>query len=243
MIAWESAIRPPTPSPCTVRKPISSPMFWLKPLASEPARKMPIAAWNMILRPYRSESLPQIGVEAVEASRVAETTQDSCSWPPSSPTMVGSAVATMVWDRAATSIPSISPVSTVRICRCESTGIVPGPCPCECRSVRSVELIRACSFLKYREKGADRREPDKNVVSSGNLDCRPWSGRRGSTQPAGAVELAVEVGVQLVEQRGEGRAVRIGPPGEQVAQQLAARRTGAGDCLLPRRREPQPAGA
>ena len=33
----------------------------------------------MILRPYRSDSLPQIGVEAVEVNKVAETTQASWS--------------------------------------------------------------------------------------------------------------------------------------------------------------------
>ena len=36
--------------------------------------------------------------------------------PPSSLTIVGSAVATMVWSSAASSIPSISPLSTIRIC-------------------------------------------------------------------------------------------------------------------------------
>src|SRR5690606_8228797 len=91
--------------------------------------KMPIAVWNMTLRPYRSDSLPQIGVDAVEVSRVAETTQASCSWPPSSPTMVGRAVATIVWDRAATSMPSMRPASTVRIWEWLRTGTaaVAGP--------------------------------------------------------------------------------------------------------------------
>ena len=84
-----------------------------------------MADWNMILRPCRSESLPQTGVETVEASRVADTTHASCSCPPSSPTIVGSAVATIVWDSAATSMPSISPTSTVRICRWLSTGMAP----------------------------------------------------------------------------------------------------------------------
>ncbi|WP_245927212.1 hypothetical protein [Nocardioides silvaticus] len=67
--------------------------------------------------------MPQIGVDAVEVNKVADTTQASWSWPPSSPTMVGSAVATIVWDRAATSIPNMSPTRTVRICRCVRSGI------------------------------------------------------------------------------------------------------------------------
>lgn len=39
--------------------------------------KIPIADWNMIFRPYRSESLPQIGVEAVAVNSVADTTHAS----------------------------------------------------------------------------------------------------------------------------------------------------------------------
>ena len=79
MIAWDSAISPPTPSPMTARDPTSCPMFWANPAASEETRKIPIADWNMILRPYRSDSLPQMGVDAVEVNRVAETTQASWS--------------------------------------------------------------------------------------------------------------------------------------------------------------------
>ena len=43
------------------------------------------------------------------------TTQERCSRPPSSPAMVGSAVATMVWSRAARKRPNISPLRTSRI--------------------------------------------------------------------------------------------------------------------------------
>lgn len=60
--------------------------------------------------------------------------QASWSCPPSSPTIVGRAVATIVCDNAATSIPSINPTSTVTICRwvrCGISGwvpITPGRC-------------------------------------------------------------------------------------------------------------------
>ena len=49
-------------------------------------------------------------VELVEASRYAVTTQERWFNPPRSPTMVGSAVATIVWSSAASIIPSINPL-------------------------------------------------------------------------------------------------------------------------------------
>jgi hypothetical protein len=64
-----------------------------------------MAAWKKRLRPYMSPSLPHNGVDAVEARRYAVTTQDRCEAPPRSPTIVGSAVETIVWSSAANSIP------------------------------------------------------------------------------------------------------------------------------------------
>jgi len=51
-------IRPPPPSPWIARKAISSVRFWLIPQSAEPIRKMTIAAWRTILRPYWSPSFP-----------------------------------------------------------------------------------------------------------------------------------------------------------------------------------------
>src|SRR3954447_16768750 len=48
----------------------------------------------------------------VAASRYAVTTQERCSRPPRSPTIVGSAVETIVWPSEASSITSISPPIT-----------------------------------------------------------------------------------------------------------------------------------
>ncbi len=67
-----------------------------------------MAVWKRRLRPYWSPSLPHSGVAAVDASRYAVTTQDRCSRPPRSLTMVGRAVETMVWSSAASSRPSSS---------------------------------------------------------------------------------------------------------------------------------------
>ena len=69
MIACAPTIRPPAPRPWIARNAISSPIVWLSPESSEPARKITIAARNTGLRPYMSPSLPYSGVDAVDASR------------------------------------------------------------------------------------------------------------------------------------------------------------------------------
>jgi hypothetical protein len=96
MIACAPTIRPPAPTPCSARKPTSSPIDRLSPASIEPARKITIAARNTGLRPYMSPSLPYSGVEAVDASRYEVTTHERCSRPPRSRTIVGSAVDTIV---------------------------------------------------------------------------------------------------------------------------------------------------
>lgn len=70
-----------------------------------------------------TELAPQ-GVAAVEASRYAVTTHDRWFRPPSSLAMVGSAVETIVWSRAASSMPRRSaPMATMTVCRfCPSPG-------------------------------------------------------------------------------------------------------------------------
>jgi hypothetical protein len=57
--------------------------------------------------------LPYSGVTAVIASRYAVTTQEMWVSPPRSPTIVGSAVETIVWSSDARSITSISPLATI----------------------------------------------------------------------------------------------------------------------------------
>ncbi len=66
----------------------------------------------------RSASLPQIGVVAVVASRVAVTTQVYAAWDPFSSVMIrGSALETTVPERIAMNMPSSSPERALRICR------------------------------------------------------------------------------------------------------------------------------
>ena len=89
-------ISPPPPSPWSARNAISSVIPCASPHSAEPTRKITSAPCSTTLRPKRSPSLPYSGVTAVTASRYAVTTHDRCSSPPSSPTIVGSAVDTIV---------------------------------------------------------------------------------------------------------------------------------------------------
>jgi hypothetical protein len=53
----------------------------------------------------------------VDVRRYADATHEMWSSPPNSPTIVGSAVATIVWSSAASDIPAIRPANTVWIWR------------------------------------------------------------------------------------------------------------------------------
>ena len=75
MTTWTSAVRPPTPRPCTTRAPISTSIDGAKPAMSEPIEKMTRAVCTSSFLSKRSANLPQIGVVAVIASMVATTTQ------------------------------------------------------------------------------------------------------------------------------------------------------------------------
>src|SRR5262245_20678709 len=96
-----TTISPPAPRPCSARNPISSPMLCERPQSAEPMRKITIAVCSTILRPNRSPSFPYSGPETVAVRRYAVTTQERWSSPPRSPTIVGSAVETIVWSSAA----------------------------------------------------------------------------------------------------------------------------------------------
>jgi uncharacterized PurR-regulated membrane protein YhhQ (DUF165 family) len=69
--------------------------------------------------------LPYSGVTTVIARRYEVTTHERWFSPPSSPTMVGSAVDTIVWSSAASSMVSMSAPTTARMRR-PSTGSAAG---------------------------------------------------------------------------------------------------------------------
>src|SRR5580704_11155667 len=101
-------------------------MFLDSPHSALATRNRTMASWKRRLRPYRSPALPQMGVEAVLASRYAVMTHDSRLLWWKSPTMVGSAVDTIVWSSEARNMPIISPDMIARICRCVKPSLVGG---------------------------------------------------------------------------------------------------------------------
>src|SRR3954469_25612321 len=117
MRAMAVTISPPAPRPCTARAPISMAMFCASPHTAEPATNTTALSWNMNLRPNRSPNLPASTVPTVSASRYPVTTQDMCPAPPRSATIVGRAVATIVWSSAASSMPSTIALKMTFICR------------------------------------------------------------------------------------------------------------------------------
>lgn len=97
-------------------------MFGERPHRNEPVMKMIAEAWKTTLRPNRSPNLPTSTVATVSASRYAVTTHDMCAAPPRSDTIVGRAVPTIVWSRAARSMPSMIVTKTTLRRRLSSTG-------------------------------------------------------------------------------------------------------------------------
>lgn len=69
MMEMAPTMRPPAPSPWTARNAMSWFMSWASPESTEPARNTVIEQMKLPLRPYRSPSLPQMGVETEAVSR------------------------------------------------------------------------------------------------------------------------------------------------------------------------------
>ena len=115
-------ISAPAPNPWTARQPISQVMLVAAPHSADATTNIPAATWKTLLRPNRSPNLPARTVAIVSASRYDDTTQDRWPAPPRSPTMVGSAVDTIVWSSAASSMPS-SRVPNTRLIRRRSSTV------------------------------------------------------------------------------------------------------------------------
>ncbi len=105
IIAVAVTVRPPPPMPCRAREPISQVIDCDRPASIEATVNSTMLPMKIDLRPKRSPNLPPRMVAMVWVSRYAVTTQLMCSAPPRSPTIVGSAVATIVESSAASSIP------------------------------------------------------------------------------------------------------------------------------------------
>lgn len=106
------------PMPWTTRQTMRNPTDCDSPAATEPATKTSSDSCTSIFLLNRSESLPQMGVLTVVASRAAVMTQVYCRCVPCrSPMIVGSAVATMVLLSMTTNSPARRPVMASRIWR------------------------------------------------------------------------------------------------------------------------------
>jgi hypothetical protein len=79
-------------------------------------------SWKIRLRPKRSPNRPARTVAIVWLNRYDVTTQETWLWPLRSQTIVGSAVETMVWSSAASSIPSMITPKTRLMWRRSSIG-------------------------------------------------------------------------------------------------------------------------
>src|SRR5829696_212186 len=115
-MTWTKAVSPPAPTPWTTRNAMRVPAFCASPASPEPTTKITRASWMSVFLLVRSASLPQIGVVAVIASRVAVTTQvyaDSLAC--RSEMIRGSALATTVLARTVTNMPSSRPDRASRI--------------------------------------------------------------------------------------------------------------------------------
>ncbi|CAM5676116.1 hypothetical protein SSPIM334S_07189 [Streptomyces spiroverticillatus] len=93
-----------------------------RPHRNEPVMKMIAEIWKTTFRPKRSPNLPTRTVATVSARRYAVTTHDMCAAPPRSETIVGRAVPTIVWSRAARRTPSMIVPKTMLRLRPSRTG-------------------------------------------------------------------------------------------------------------------------
>ena len=96
-------------------------MLFARPQKNEPTMNTATPSWNTRLRPNRSPNFPASTVDTVSASMYAVTTQLTWPAPPRSPTIVGSAVDTIVWSSADSSRPSRIVTNTTFICARDSS--------------------------------------------------------------------------------------------------------------------------
>ena len=106
---WERIMRPPPPTPWSARATISQVISGASAPIIDPVMKERMAKIRKGLRPNWSESLPYTGMVMVESKMKVAITQLICSTPCSSPTMVGSEGARMVWFSADMSITMTKP--------------------------------------------------------------------------------------------------------------------------------------
>src|SRR3954447_13263210 len=257
------ACSPPRPRPCSTRQAMSASTDCDRPANIEPTMKTTIETCISSFLLNRSASLPQIGVEAVEDSSVAVTTQ--VYWPcvPCRSVMiVGRALETTVEDRNATNIASNIPERASRICRwvicpCCSTGATPvaaaGSDPgAGCSRVLLTGLLcseemACCSDPVLLGSGGARIRwcSDPVLLGSGGAGTVAFESSAGGGAHAAAGPRRagrVEVGHEAAEQVAEGAGVLLVPSRERRQRPCGAEGPGGLEGVRTRRSQAQEAG-
>src|SRR5690606_32474390 len=206
-----SACSPPRPRPCRTRQPIRVPTEWENPARIEPTVKIVIASCTSSFLLNRSASLPQIGVVAVEASRVAVTTH--VYWlcvPCRSVMIVGRAFATIVDDRNAVNIASSIPESASRVRRRDMR---PPSWAADRRATASWSGGVSSAVVVNPSPRADARAGARARVVRGS-GGRP--GRCPSGRPLVGGDRAVQVLDQLLQPCHEMGDLGVVPPLERL---------------------------
>src|SRR4051794_22290626 len=102
----------PAPTPCTTRAKISAGIDQATAQRIDPTMKSPILTRITGLRPWTSDNFAYSGVVTACASRYPENSHGNSAKSPSSPTIVGTAVASTVASRATRLIVSMIDAST-----------------------------------------------------------------------------------------------------------------------------------
>src|SRR5882757_10863308 len=222
-------VRPPAPIPCTARIAMSQVMLSAKPQKNEPITNTAQLTWNTSLRPNRSPNLPASTVAMVSVSRYAVTTQDMWPPPPRSATIVGSAVATMVWSSAASSMPSaIVAKATLRLAALAESD-------CSVAAVTTPPLRPSVYGSCEATAGPSRR----------SRRLPPGSGRAGRPVPVGGLGELGQLGGHVGGQGdGGGRDIaghlqRVDRAGEHPPRPRLGQRGGDGELVD---RYPEPGG-
>ena len=191
--AVDVTVSAPPPSPCTARNVISSSMLFASPQKNEPTMNTSTPSWNTRLRPNRSPNFPASTVDTVSASMYAVTTQLTWPAPPRSPTMVGSAVDTIVWSSADSSRPSMIVTNTTFIWTRDSSG-PPAAAGASPDSVTVTWLIRPPTIRllhtgRHIYHPRARRAASWTRRSGRRLSVGVWTGRAGRGSRAEVGEL------------------------------------------------------
>src|SRR5580765_2509519 len=153
-------ITAPAPRPCSARNAISVGMLQARPHSTLPARNRPIPISMIGLRPNVSESFAYTDTDTAWASRYTENSQGNSANPPTSRTIVGTAVARTVVSIAMRPVATMMASSTgPRSERSPTAARAVGPTTyCKSRQLLSIPMVRG--FRTRPDSSGGAGEPD-----------------------------------------------------------------------------------